>query len=226
MAALTLVKKGKNVALWKDKDGTEYIQALMVRLSFPKIGHPEPETDDDGTPRIDPKTRKQKSSFSGVFMAPKETHDDVKKFCVEVINKLMKENDVKIATDKKFIKDGDGETREEYEGHWIINARESKRPPARNARAELVLDPDEIEDMFPAGVHVNVLLRPWYYSGTSRNSTKTFPKRISCGLAGIQFAGDDGTRYGGGQVDESDVWDVAEGAEASGGNGMNDEDEL
>jgi len=225
MSALKVIKSGENVKWMEDGEGQVYLLISKVRLSFPKLAHPELETDDDGRPRTD-KSGKQKSSFSGVFMMDKSTHKEAFKYCVEIINKLMKDNDAKVATDKKFIKDGDGETREEYAGQWVISARESKRPPVRKRDGSLVIEPDMIESMMPAGVHVNVLIRPWYFNGVVKGAQKTFPKRISCGLAGVQFNSDDGTRYGGGQIDESDVWDTE--AEAGGGGdaGLEDDGEL
>lgn len=205
MARMTEVKRVQNAVLMTDGNN-DYIRIDGVRLSFPKIGHPEPEEDDNGNPRLDGKG-KQKMRYSGVFMAPKATHEAAKTLCVEIINKLQKANDVKIATDKKFIKDGDGETREEYAEHWIINAGESNRPAARNRRGELIQDPDEVDDMFFAGAIVNVLLRPWYFGGKAKGATKEFPKRISCGLVGVQFVKDDGVSFGSARVDESDAWD-------------------
>ena len=222
MAKLNEIKRGTNWVLYND--GTnDLIRIQGVRLSFPKIAYPEPETDDDNKPRIDPKTGKHKSSFSGVFMVPKDTHQDVLKICVELINKLQKANDAKVSTDKKFIRDGDDLTREEYEGHYIITARESKRPPVRDRRGELIVEPEKIEQIFEAGVLVNVLIRPWFFNGKARGSNKDHPKRISAGLMGVQFHSDDGTRFSSGSVDESDAWDVDDSAPA--GTDLDDDDD-
>lgn len=224
MAALREVKRGPNFVHMVDKDGVDFIRVDNVRLSFPKLAQPEPETDDQGQPRLD-KNGKQKKSFSGVFMAPKATHEAAKNMCKEIIEKLQRVNETKVAADKKFITDGDGSSREEYEGHYIISARETKRPPVRRRNGDLVLDVDEIESLLPAGIIVNVLLRPWYYSGSSKNSTKTYPKRISCGLAGVQYNSDDGTRFASGAtIDESDAWDTND--EGGAGGFADDEDDL
>ena len=222
MAALTEVKRVENAILYTDGK-QPFIKLLNVRESFPKLGHPEPEEDDDGNPRLDARG-KQKMRYSGVFMAPKETHEAAKKLCVEVINKLMADNDVKVATDKKFIKNGDDETRAEYEGHWIINAGESKRPACRDRRGELIQDPDEVDDMFFAGSIVNVMIRPWYFNGKAKGAKKEYPKRISAGLVGVQFVKDDGVNFGGSSVDDTDAWGAVEGED--GGNDIDADEDL
>lgn len=212
MANLQELKRVKNAVLYTDGT-TKFVRIDNVRLSFPKIAQPELETADDGSPRIDPKTGKQKSSFSLAAMLPKATHLAAEKLCKEIMEELLvgKKDDngkpVKISADKRFIVNGDDSAREEYMDHFIVTARESKRPAARNRRGELIVEVDEIAEMFFAGAIVNVMIRPWYYAGSSKGSAKTFPKRISAGLVGVQFIKDDGTRFGAGSIDTEGAWD-------------------
>lgn len=205
MAKLTEVKRVKNAVLLTDGEN-EFIRLDNVRISFPAVGTPEPETDEDGNPRLD-KRGKQKTRFKLSAMLPKTTHLQAKDLCVEVMNKLLRKNDAKVAQDKRFISNGDEAEREEYQGHWIVNAAETRRPPVRDRKGELIMDPEAIDDMIYAGCWANVLIRPWYFNGKARGAKKDFPKRIACGLGGVQFAKDD-TPFGGGRVDEEDVWDT------------------
>lgn len=208
MAALKEIKRVENAILYTD--GTnEYIKLENVRGSFLKIGHPEPEEDDDGNPRLDQKG-KQKMRYSGAFMLNKKTHVAAKDLCVEVMNRLLKANDAKVAADKKFIKNGDEETREEYEGHWIVNAGESRAPSARTRQGDVLRDADEIDDTFYSGCYLNVMIRPWFFNGKAKGAKKDYPKRVSAGLTGVQFVRD-GESFGASRVNDDDAWGSVEG---------------
>jgi len=212
MANLQELKRVKNAVLYTDGT-TKCIMLQNVRVSFPKIAVPEPETDDDGNPRIDKKTGKQKKSFSLAAMLPKETHGAAKDLCREIIAELIADKKdqqgkpVKIAADKKFIINGDDAAREEYMDHFIVTAREARQPAVRNRRGDLVLDTDEIAEMLFAGCIANVMIRPWFFSGTVKETGKTYPKRVSAGLVGVQFVKDDGTRFGTGSINTDGAWD-------------------
>lgn len=207
MAKLTEVKRVKNAVLLTDGEN-EFIRLDNVRISFPAIGTPEPEEDDDGNPRLDAKG-KQKMRYKLSAMLPKKTHVEAKDLCVEVIDRLLKKNEAKIARDKRFISNGDDSDREEYQGHWIVNAGESRRPAVRDRKGELVMEAVDADNLIYAGSWANVLIRPWYFNGKVKGAKKEFPKRISCGLTGVQFNHDD-TSFGGGRVDEEDAWDAGE----------------
>jgi len=210
MAALRLLKTVKNAKLFQDgTDGPKLILLERVRLSFPAIGHMKEEEDENGN-----KSKKYKATP----MLPKATHVEAKDLFVEVMNELMKTNDVKIPPEYRCIKNGDDTEREEYEGHWIISASESRRPAARDAKGKLYLDPKEvsggdemeailnqIDEVFYAGCYVNILIRPWYFNGTAKGKTKKYPKRICAGVTAIQFF-KDGERFSAGQIDDSSVW--------------------
>lgn len=206
MAKLTEVKRVKNAVLLTDGEN-EFIRIDGVRISFPAVGTPEDEKDDDGNPRLDAKG-KQKKRYKVSGMLPKKTHVEAKDLCVEVINRLLKKNDAKVAADKKFITNGDDSDREEYQGHWIVSAGESRRPAVRDRRGELVLEVVDADNLIYAGCWANILIRPWFFAGKAKGSSKTFPKRISAGLTGVQFNRDD-TPFGGGRVDEEDVWETS-----------------
>lgn len=205
MTKLTEVKRVKNAVLLSDGEN-EFIRLDNVRISFPAVGTPDPEVDDEGNPRLD-KKGKQKMRFKLSAMLPKKTHLEAKDLCVEVMNKLLRKNDAKVAQDKRFISNGDETDREEYQGHWVVNAAETRRPPVRDRKGELVMEAEAIDTLIYAGCWANVLIRPWYFNGKAKGAKKDYPKRIACGLTGVQFSRDD-TPFGGGRVDEEDVWDT------------------
>ena len=209
MAALTLVKEVENAKLYQDgKDGPLLVLLENVRLSFPAIGHMKEDKDEE--------TGNVRKAYKGVPMLPKATHVEAKNLVVEVMNKLMKDNEVKIPPEYRCIKNGDDTDREEYQGHWVISCSESRRPAARDRKGQLYLDPkkitdgdeveavlDKIDEIFHGGVYVNILIRLWYFNGTTKKSTKKYPKRICAGLTGIQFFKDEEPgRRGDEQADE------------------------
>ena len=65
------------------------------------------------------------------------------------------------------------------------------------------------------------MLRPWYFNGKAKTSSKSFPKRICCGFTGAQFLKDD-KPFGNGRIDDSDAWGDESG---KGGDGMDDGDD-
>lgn len=216
MAALELVKKGKNFKIFKEGEQM-LILFERVRGSFMAIGNmKEEETDDGGTSR----------KYKCTAMLPKETHAEAKAAAVELMNALMAEAKVKIAPEYKCFKDGDadGQNREEYHGHWTVAMTETRRPAARNEAGRLMFDPklvkdasdaqkifDTIDETFYSGAVVDVLCRLWYFNGTAKGKSKTFPKRICGGITAIKFVEDDGVRFAGaGQIDTAGVWDEEE----------------
>jgi hypothetical protein len=219
--ALKQIESGENFKIYKEGEN-KFILLENVRLSFPAIGHMKENEDDNGK-----KTKK----YAGVPMLPKATHKEAKDAFVSLMNELMEKNEVKIPPEYRCIKNGDDSDREEYAGHWVISASESRRPTARDARGKLILDPeqvtdgdeveallDRIDEMFFAGSYVNILLRPWYFNGTAKGATKKFPKRICCGLSAIQFF-KKGEPFAQGRINDSEVdWSTA------GGN--DDDDDL
>lgn len=208
MAALVPKKRVANGVLYEN--GCIMIQ--NVRCSFPHLDEPYAGKKDDGS--------EGKPAFGIVGMLDKKTHVAVKDLIIEANNALLAANqNATVAKDKRFIRNGDDQDREEYVGHWTVSARETKRPSVRNQRGELILEKDKIADMIYGGCYVNILIRPWYQDG--QKVGKGFGKRINAGLIGVQFVRD-GESFGEGRIDDSDAWDAVDGADAFGG----DDDDL
>lgn len=212
MSALVVQKRVKNAVLYTNG----MIRIDGCRLSFPHLDKPYAGTSDDG------KTGKPK--YGAVGMLPKATHVEAKNLIVEAINALLVASQqgkepIKVAADKKFIRNGDDQEREEYASHWTVSAREERRPSVRNQRGELILDASEIVDKLYAGCYVNLLIRPWYQDG--QKTGKGYGKRVNAGLVGVQFARD-GEPFGDARIDDTDAWDAVE---DDGNDGMGD-DEL
>lgn len=227
MAALKLVKSGKNCKMFDDGAGNMLLMIENVRISYPAIGNMREDTNEDGT---------TKKSYKATPMLSKANHVDAKTMFVEIMNGLLTANKAKVPAEYRCIKNGDDSEKEEYQGHWTINASESRRPAARDQKGKLFFDPKEvsngdeadaifnqIDEVFYGGVYANILLRPWFFNGTAKGKSKTYPKRICCGLVGIQFHHDD-TPFGNGRIDDSDVWANSEG-EGGGGDDLDDDDD-
>lgn len=206
MAALEVAKRVTNGVLYKNG----MIRIDNVRVSFPHLAKPYAGKADDGessTPK-----------YGIVGMLDKKTHAKVKTLIVEAIDKLLADNDnAKVASDKKFLRDGDDQDRVEYEGHWTVSARENRQPSVRSQRGELILDLKKIEDMIYGGCYCNILIRPWYQDG--QRVGKGYGKRVNAGLVGVQFVRD-GDPFGEGRIDDTDAWD-----DVSGSDEWDDEDD-
>jgi hypothetical protein len=190
-----VIKKVAN-AVWYS-DGT--IRIDNVRASFPHLAEPYVSPDDAAVGK--------KGKFGIVAMLPKDTHKAAKDLVKELIEKLLADNrNAKVPTQKWCLSDGDQGEREEGMGHFLISARESKRPSCRNKRAE-VMTPDEVSEMFYGGCYVNVLIRPWYQDGVKVGAG--FGKRVNAGLVAVQFCRD-GDAFGEGRVDDEGVFDVTD----------------
>jgi hypothetical protein len=211
MSKLEEIKRVKNGVLYKDAKGVKFVRVDNVRLSFPFVGTPGEDEDDDGN---------TKKAWRATGMLPKTTHVEVKDMIKAVFAELMTTNDVKVPSANWALSDGDGDKHEEHpemHGHWLLSAKEGQRkPPCRDQKGELIEDITKIDDKFYGGCWANILVRPWYFDGRTKNSKKTYPKRLLCGLSGVQFVRDD-TPFGQGRVDESDAWDEVAG---DGGDGM------
>lgn len=201
----TVVKKVQDATLFSD--GT--IRLDNVRLSFPHIGEPQENENDDG---------KKQLKFGVVAMLPKKTHSAAKDLVKSVILKIIEDEETKVAVDKWFLTNGDDKEQEEYAGHFIISANETKRPTARKRNGE-VMTPEEAEETFYGGCWGNVFIRPWYFNGKAKNG-KTYPKRICAGLVAVQFVRDD-EPFGEGRISDDGVFDQVEGDD-----GFSDDDGL
>lgn len=178
-------KRVKNAILYAD--GT--IRVSGVRFSYPHLDKPHKGKDDKG-----------EAKFSVTGMMPKKTHKEAYKLINERIDELLKENKVKaLASDKKFLKDGDDSGREEYEDHWTISARESRRPPCRN-RANEPIEIEDIAEAIQPGYWGDILIRPWYQNND-------YGKRVNAGLSSVQVVKKDET-FGEGRISDEDLDDT------------------
>ena len=211
MANLEIVKRGPNFIVYKNGD-QHLIKIENVRFSYPHFGEAKEDESDDG---------RVKKAWQGVAMLPKSTHVAAKDAFVELMNKLMTANEVKIPPEYRCIKNGDDKDDELMHGHWLISFSESgkNRPSARNQKGEVIEGAEAIDEKFYGGCWGSILLRPWYFNGKAKISTKTYPKRICCGYNGVQFLKDD-TPFGNGRIDDTEVW----GNESKGGDGMDEDD--
>lgn len=206
MAQLIVEKTVTNAVLYTNG----MVMLKNVRASYPHCDKPYKGKGKNGDNGGEPK-------FSITGMLDKKTHVAAKDLCVEVINKLMKENECpKLAGEKKFCRNGDDSSSPEYEGHWTVSASESRRPAVRDQRAQLILDEQKIADLIYGGCYVNILIRPWFQDND-------YGKRVNAGLVGVQFV-KDGEAFGEGRIDDTDAWDAVD--DDGAGDGMDDDDGL
>jgi hypothetical protein len=190
MASLEVKKKVKNAVLYTNG----MIRIDNVRGSYVHLDKPYAGRADDGSDAT-PK-------FSIIGILPKETHEEAKRLIVEEMTRILDEKKSKVAKDKKFIRDGDDQEKDEYEGAWTVSAREERKPKCRDRAGNLVEDRDEIADMFVSGYWYNILIRPWYQDNK-------FGKRLNAGLVGVQFVRKD-EPFGMAAIDDSDAWDAVD----------------
>ena len=185
--AREIKKKVKNAILYTD--GT--IRISGVRFSYPHLKKPYKGDGDTG-----------EAKFGVVGLMPKKTHRAAKDLVKERIEELLKENKVKsLASDKKFLRDGDQSGKAEHEGHYTVSARESRRPPLRN-RDNSVVEPEDADEVFQPGYWGDILIRPWYQNNK-------FGKRVNAGLSSIQFVKKDEV-FGEGRLSDEDLDDTFE----------------
>lgn len=181
-----VVKKVKNAALLDD--GT--VRVSNVRLSYPHLDKAYKKQGDQGV-----------AKFGVVGLLPKKTHGEAKKLLDQVIADLLKENKVKaLASDKKFLRDGDESDKAEHEGCWTVSAREERRPILKEmgSDGELTLvEPEDAKETFYGGCWGSLLIRPWFQSND-------FGKRANAGLSAVTKKADD-EPFGEGRLSEEDV---------------------
>ncbi len=183
--AREIEKRGKFFRRYTD--GTilvENIQASYPHLFTPKSG----DNEDD-------------KSYSMTSMLKKATHKEAASEVKRMIDEVLKDNKAvgKVASDKLALKDGDKTGKETYAGHWIINAREKKRPSVRD-QAKRPMSKDDA-DKIEGGVFMNVLIRPWYQDNK-------YGKRVNFNLIAAQLVKDTGVRFGEGRISEDDIDDT------------------
>lgn len=205
MANREIISKVTNAVLYSDG----LIRIDNVRASYPHLD--KPWSGEEG----------QEAKFSVVSLLDKGTHKAAKDLIVKRINEILKENKTeKIASDKKFIRDGDQMAKPECENQWVVSARESRRPSVRGSDNE-VLTPDEILDTIYAGCYISVLIRPWF-----QNHAK-FGKRVNAGLVAVRFRRD-GEPIGEGRITDDDIDDYMDDDydDHGGSSSADDDDDL
>jgi len=222
MAALQEVRKGKNFVIYTD--GREKLIKLMNgRLSYPHFGAKRVEKDEE--------TGRERATWNGVAMLGKTSHAEAKAAFDSLMNEIKAaqtnektgKKGIVIPSEYLCLKDGDEKEDEAMHGHWLISFSDSNRRPAiRDQRGELIMSEEAIDEKFYGGCYGNVLVRPWFFNGKAKGSTKTFPKRICCGFVGAQFV-KDGDPFGNGRIDDSDAWSSVE---DEGNDGLDDDDGL
>jgi len=185
--AREIAKKVKNAVLYTD--GT--IRISGVRFSYPHLAKSYKGDDDKG-----------EAKYGIVGMLPKKTHRAARDLINERIEELLKENKVKsLASDKKFLRDGDDSGKEDYADHWTVSARETRRPPLRN-RANEVVEPEDALEVFQPGFWGDILIRPWYQNNK-------YGKRVNAGLSSVQMVKKDEV-FGEGRLSDEDLDDTFE----------------
>lgn len=177
-----LIKKVQNAVLYEGYT----IKILNVRASYPHLDRPY-AGEDGGVP-----------AFSITGLLDKKTHKAAYQLITKAIQDIMTENKIKVATDKRCLRDGDDSGKEENEGNWTISARETKRPKVRYSDNELVPS-DEIADAIYGGCYVDLMIRLWVQNNK-------WGKRVNANLLSVRF-NEDGEPFGEGRVDDEDMWD-------------------
>lgn len=209
MASLQKVKEGKNFVLYTD--GKDEFIKLYGRFSYPAFGTPKENKDDE--------TGKVRKSWGGVLLMPKDTHKEahkeltalIERVKAKVVNEKTGKPGVFVEDQNLFLKDGDKKEDETGHGHWLVSFSESAsgkrpmQPTARDRTGQIIKDDDDIDAKFYGGCWGFVLIRPWYFGGKAKNDPKTYPKRISAGVTGVQFFKDD-TPFGSSRPDDEDAW--------------------
>lgn len=179
-----------------DKGNGRYL-LKNVLLSFPYLFEPDEQEGDDG---------KMKKSYRAALLMPKGTHKKVKAKLDQIIADLCEEEygSPKIASDRKFLRDGDEAEVEDHHDHWVISIRESRRPTLVDRERSPTTEEDEL---LYAGAWVNVVIRPWAQNGKSVKRKNKYGKRINCGFDIVQFVAHDDPFAGATRPDVDDVLD-------------------
>lgn len=222
MTALVRIKDGKNFIVYRNgEDGDYLIKMDGIRFSYPHFGHKQQQEGEDGS---------SQESYGGVAMLPKATHAEARAAFVEIMKGLLEKNKVDgkpavVAPENRCLKDGDDKEDENMHGHWLITFKDQKnKPGVRDQKGAVMTDPDEIDNKFYGGCWGSVLLRPWFFSGTTKNKPgKKYPKRLCAGFTGVAFMKDD-KPFGQGRVDDTEAWGTPTGG-SGGSKPFDDEDD-
>lgn len=164
-----------------------------VRLSFPSLFE---RAVFDG----------QEGKYEATVLIDKEDKK-TKKLLDKAIAEAIAEANIKVASDKRCLKDGDDSEYDGYEGNWSLKAANSKRPTVLNRDKTPLTSDDEV---LYAGCYVNIVIDLWIQNNK-------FGKRVNANLYGVQFV-KDGEPFGMGPIDVTDDFDDLE-------DGLDDDDD-
>ncbi len=173
------------------------IHLKNVRLSFPSIFKRSTFEGEEG---------KYEATFL-IDKSDKKTAKAVK----DAIDEAVKAAGIKVASDKRCLKDGDDSEYDGYEGVWSFKAANNKRPTVINRDKTPLVEDD---DVIYAGCYVNAIIDIWIQNNK-------FGKRANANLYGVQFV-KDGDPFGQGPVDVTDDFDELDDDEVD----NDDEDNL
>jgi hypothetical protein len=185
-----IIRRVKNAALFDNGR----IRVSNVRFSYPHLDKPFKKEGDSGV-----------AKYGIVGLLPKDTHKEAKKLIDEQIAKIMEENKVRaLASDKKFLRDGDESDKEEHNGHWTLSAREERRPVLKeliDGELQLV-EPEEAKETFQGGYWGSILIDPWWQNNKHG-------KRVNASLRAVTKKAEDET-FGEGRISEEEAEEAFE----------------
>jgi len=165
------------------------IQIKNARLSFPSLFK---KAEFNGTV----------GKYEATLLFPK-TDTKTYNAVIKLIEDCKKDNKLKVAPDKVFIKDGDDVEYDGYAGMWAVKASNNSRPTVIDRDRTPLTEDDE---KFYAGCYVNAIIEAW-------GQNNSYGKRVNSNLLGVQFVRD-GEPFGDGgtsaSVDEFDEIDEDE----------------
>lgn len=194
----------------KKNDEKRRVVIRGARLSFPHIYKPQERDNDDGTTR---------ENYNCSLMLPKDMKniDGIKKMLKaagrEARIKAWGEDESKwpkIPSHRQFMKDGDNpdhSEREEYEGHYFINASAPvNRAPQvlinRKGRDGNWIEAEEGQKNAPyAGCYVTAVIEVW---GQKKNPAKNIPNRLNATIEIVMFR-EDGEPFAAQRPDANDI---------------------
>lgn len=188
-------------------DGT--IMVYGVRASYPHFGKAYLAKNDEG---------KETEKWSVKGMMPKDTHKPAMRLMKKHMETMMSDNKTAdLASDRKYLRNGDDLGKPEMKGHFVFSASETNRPHLRDRAAKKV-EPEKADAMFYGGCWINALIRPWW------QNHKKHGKRVNCGLTAVQFNRDD-EAFGEGRIGDEEV-DSRFSPVAGGTSGFDDDADL
>ena len=144
----------------------------------------------------------KETKFEATFLLPK-SDEKTKALLDKAIESALTEAKVKVASDKRFMRDGDDSDKDGYEGNWSIKASSNRRVQIFDRDKTPIVEEDEI---LYAGCYVNAIISVWVQNNN-------FGKRVNANLLGVQFV-KDGEPFGSGTVDVANDFDTLDDAGA------------